>query len=49
VTLCENTFKSCFDKNGEEAVISLNKLATFVTSFLVFHLKGESINFDSQH
>lgn len=47
MALFENAFKSCFDKNREEAVVSLNKLATFVTSFLVFHLKGESINFDS--
>lgn len=49
VALFENALKSCFDEMGEEAVVSLNKLATFVTSFLVFHLKGESINFDSQH
>lgn len=49
MALFENAFKSCFDKAGEEAVVSLNKLATLVTSFLVFHLKGESINFDSQH
>lgn len=49
MALFENAFKSCFDKTEEEAVVSLNKLATFATSFLVFHLKGESINFDSQH
>lgn len=35
MALFENAFKSCFDKNVEEAVVSLNKLATFVTSLLV--------------
>jgi len=36
LVLFENAFKSCFEKNREEAVLSLNKLATFVTSLLVF-------------
>lgn len=35
LALFEKAFKSCFEKNGEKAVLSLNKLATFVTSLLV--------------
>lgn len=41
--------KDVFDKYREEVAISLNKLATFVTSFWVSLLERKSINFDSQH
>lgn len=43
MALFENAFKSCFDKTGEEAVVSLNKLATFVTSFFGFPPQGRGV------